>query len=488
MTINVTPLISTVPLNELTEAVDNVRTVFHDDTIHELATSIAENGLLNPLTVVSNGENGWTVIAGNRRLRALQSLAADGKLKKNAPINVIVSEACQATIIATMLVENLQREDISPIDEAKGYLRLADEYKFKQKDIAAKVGKAASHITKRLALLRLPEAAQAAVAAGSVSLDVAYDLTRITDPKQFESLCEQAVKNQLQSYSLSSALRNQERLEDAAKLSKWLDAHQIAATNVRPTMSEVELVGTYSAANVKDFVPARNQIVHRASDSDDRIVVYRKLTPKQVEAKQAEQEREVAVAQEAMTPLEKWQQANDENEEAYTEAMFAWQERCDQFAAEAVMSMAPKEVSKIALELIVQEAMNHTNAYRILDFMGWVPDGDTTPSYNGVHWRQVLTSLIDGSTAKAIQVWVLNRALVSPLPNVSSHLDQIGQEAAAAAGLVEPTLPAMPPEPWQDADGNWVTDRPYEPEHVAVDDDPAPDYEDESQAEDHEAA
>jgi ParB family chromosome partitioning protein len=169
MTINVTPLISTVPLNELTEAVDNVRTVFYDDTIHELATSIAENGLLNPLTVVSNGENGWTVIAGNRRLRALQSLAADGKLKKNAPINVIVSEASQATIVATMLVENLQREDISPIDEAKGYLRLADEYKFKQKDIAAKVGKAASHITKRLALLRLPEAAQAASTAARIA-------------------------------------------------------------------------------------------------------------------------------------------------------------------------------------------------------------------------------------------------------------------------------------------------------------------------------
>ena len=488
MSINVTPLISTVPLNELTEAVDNVRTVFHDETITELADSIAVNGLLNPLTVVPNGENGWTVIAGNRRLRALQLLASYGSLKKNAPINVIVSDASEATIVATMLVENLQREDISPIDEAKGYLRLADEFKLKQKDIAAKVGKAASHITKRLALLRLPENAQVAVANGSVSLDVAYDLTRITDAQQFTQLCDMAVKGQLQTYTISSALRNQERLESAAKLSKWLDAHQIATTTERPTMAEVELVGTYSAATIKDFAPARNQIVHRVSDTDDRISVYRKLTPKQVEAKQAERERLVVEAEEAMTPLEKWQKAVDDAEEAYTEAMFAWQERCDQFAAEAVMSMAPKEVSKLALELIVSEAMNHTNAYKILEFMDWLPENDSTPSFNGVHWRQVLNDVIGGSTAKAIQVWVLNRALINPLPNVSTHLDQVGQEAAAAAGLVEPTLPVAPPAPWQDADGNWITDRPYEPEHVAVDDDPAPAYEDESQAPSDEAA
>ena len=165
MTINVAPQINTVPLTDLHEATDNVRSTFYDDTIGELAASIAENGLLNPLTVVPN-EDGWTVIAGNRRLRALKLLVEQGKLKRNTPINVIVSEAQAEVAVATMLVENLQREDISPIDEAKGYLRLADEFKLKQKEIAAKVGKAASHITKRLALLRLPEDTQAAVVAG----------------------------------------------------------------------------------------------------------------------------------------------------------------------------------------------------------------------------------------------------------------------------------------------------------------------------------
>lgn len=483
MTINVTPLISTVPLSDLTEATDNVRSIFYDDTIVELAASIAENGLLNPLTVVPN-ENGWTVIAGNRRLRALQLLVEQGKLKRNAPINVIVSSAQAEVAVATMLVENLQREDISPIDEAKGYLRLADEFKLKQKDIAAKVGKAASQITKRLALLRLPETTQAAVISGVISLDVAYDLTRITDAKRFESLCKSATDGRLQSFEIASALRNQERLEDAAKLSKWLDAHQIEPTKDRPNFAETEFVGTYTSASIKDYAPARGHIIVRASDTDDRVSVYKKLTPKQAEAKQAEQAKQIEVDRSDWSPLDIWQEQADKMEAEYTEAMEDWQRRCDQFAAEAVLAMASKDVGKLVMEIAVHEAMNNLPCYRVLEFLGLLPDDDTTPSYNAQHWREVLSHHIDGSPAKALQFWLINKALVTPLPNLTTALDKIGIDASTAAGLVEPTLPEYGIEPWQDSAGEWVTDRPYEPELVAVDDEPAPDYEDASQDED----
>lgn len=483
MTINVAPQINTVPLSDLTEATDNVRSTFHDDTISELAVSIAENGLLNPLTVVPN-EGGWTVIAGNRRLRALRLLMEQGKLKRTTPINVIVSTAQAEVAVATMLVENLQREDITPIDEAKGYLRLADEFKLKQKDIAAKVGKAPSHITKRLALLRLPEATQTAIMAGTLSLDVAYDLTRITDASRFASLCTAAANGKLQPFEVASALRNQERLEEAAKLSKWLVAHQIEPTSERVNYSEVETVATYTAADIKDYVPARGHIIYRASDTDNRVTVYKKLTPKQIEAKQAEREEAKEAAKSEWTPLDHYQDRVDKLEQQYTEEMEAWQRRCDEFAAQAVLTMAPKEIGKIALEIVVQQAMNDLPAYRVLEFLGLLPDGDTTPSYNQQHWRQVLNSHIGNSSATAIQMWVINRAIVSPSPNVTTVLDKIGADAAAAAGLVEPTLPNPGIEPWQDSTGAWVTDRPYEPELVAVDDEPAPDYEDVSQDED----
>lgn len=483
MTINVAPQINTVPLTDLHEATDNVRSTFYDDTIGELAASIAENGLLNPLTVVAS-ENGWTVIAGNRRLRALKLLVEQGKLKRNTPINVIVSEAQAEVAVATMLVENLQREDISPIDEAKGYLRLADEFKLKQKEIAAKVGKAASHITKRLALLRLPEDTQAAVVAGVVSLDVAYDLTRITDAKKFESLCKAATNGRLQSFEISSALRQQERLEDAARLSKWLDAHQIEPTKDRPNFSETEFIGSYTAASIKDYTPARGHIIVRASDTDDRVSIYKKLTPKQVEAKQAEQAKQVEVDRSDWTPLDVWQDKVDTLEAEYTEAMQDWQRRCDEFAAEAVLTMASKDAGKLAMEIIVHEAMNNLPCYRVLEFLGLLPEDDTTPVHHAQHWREVMNRHIDGSPAKAIQFWIVNRALVTPIPNLSTALDKIGTDAAAAAGLVEPTLPDYGIEPWQDSTGEWVTDRPYEPELVAVDDEPAPDYEDVSQDED----
>jgi hypothetical protein len=222
----------------------------------------------------------------------------------------------------------------------------------------------------------------------------------------------------------------------------------------------------------------------RASDTDDRVSVYKKLTPKQAEAKQAEQAKKAEVDRSDWSPLDIWQEQADKMEAEYTEAMENWQRRCDQFAAEEVLAMTSKDVGKLVMEIAIHEAMNNLPCYRVLEFLGLLPDDDTTPPYNAQHWREVLSRHIDGSPTKALQFWLINKALVTPLPNLTTALDKIGIDVATAAGLVEPTLPEYGIEPWQDSTGEWVTDRPYEPELVAVDDEPAPDYEDVSQDED----
>lgn len=165
----------------LTVAVDEV--VIDDDIdfrtdkeagLDELAASIEAFGLMQPITVApANGDGKYHIVAGRRRLRAIQAL---GWLEIDAIIDDALTDA-DAQIIG-QVIENLQRQDVSPLDEARGYQRLAT-FDMTQKDIAASVGVSTSHVSGRLALLKLPEQVVAKVVDGKVSVDVATKLARL---------------------------------------------------------------------------------------------------------------------------------------------------------------------------------------------------------------------------------------------------------------------------------------------------------------------
>ena len=151
------------------------RSRFADEALGELADSIREHGVLQPLLVRPVGTDRYELIAGERRLRAAKQAGM-----RMVPIVVRTSEARESLELA--LVENLQREDIGPLECAHAYKSLSDEFGLTQEQIAVRVGKARVTISNTLRLLRLPEPVQAALREGQISEGHARALLMLPSP------------------------------------------------------------------------------------------------------------------------------------------------------------------------------------------------------------------------------------------------------------------------------------------------------------------
>ena len=136
-------------INKVSPNVNQPRTSFSDESIEELADSIKEIGIIQPITVKDNGEY-YEIVTGERRWRAARVAGLD-------KIPAIVVTYDELKSVEAALIENVQREDLNPVDEAKTYKRLADEFGLKQEDIAKKVGKSRVTITNAIRLLNLDE-------------------------------------------------------------------------------------------------------------------------------------------------------------------------------------------------------------------------------------------------------------------------------------------------------------------------------------------
>ena len=147
-----------------------------DAKLDELANSIRENGIIQPLLVQVSGD-GYRIIAGERRWRAAQRA---GLLK--VPVVVRdMSGAADREVLQLALVENIQRENLNPIDEAIAYQRLADEFKLSQEQISAAVGKDRSSVANYIRLLKLADEVRASLASGALSMGHARALLGIAD-------------------------------------------------------------------------------------------------------------------------------------------------------------------------------------------------------------------------------------------------------------------------------------------------------------------
>ena len=149
------------------------RTHVDDDRIEELSRSIRAHGIIQPI-VARKVEGGYEIIAGERRWRAAQRA---GLLK----VPVVVRDIPEDRLLAVALIENIQREDLNPIEEAVAYRRLADEFNLTQEQIADAVGKDRSSIANYVRLLRLPQEVRANVASNTLSMGHARALLSIAD-------------------------------------------------------------------------------------------------------------------------------------------------------------------------------------------------------------------------------------------------------------------------------------------------------------------
>jgi ParB family transcriptional regulator, chromosome partitioning protein len=149
------------------------RTTMDEARIEELAQSIRANGIIQPI-VVRKVEGGYEIVAGERRWRASQRA---GLLK----VPVVVRDVPDERLLAVALIENIQREDLNPIEEAHAYRRLADEYQLTQEQIADAVGKDRSSIANYVRLLKLPQEVRASVGAGVLSMGHARAILGLPD-------------------------------------------------------------------------------------------------------------------------------------------------------------------------------------------------------------------------------------------------------------------------------------------------------------------
>ena len=142
--------VETLPLREIEPDPDQPRKTFEQETLSELAASIAEHGLLQPIAVRPRPTGGYTIIAGERRWRA-------ARLAGLSEVPVVVREVTDEQAMELALVENLQREDLDPVEQAAGIRELMDRCGLTQEQAAAKLGKSRSAVANSLRLMNLPE-------------------------------------------------------------------------------------------------------------------------------------------------------------------------------------------------------------------------------------------------------------------------------------------------------------------------------------------
>ena len=182
------------------------RSDFASEALGELMESIRENGLLQPLVVRPSGE-GWQLVAGERRWRALRKLGWE-----RAPAIVRDLEDDQMLVLA--LVENLQRENLSPVEEALGYRQLMEDFGLTQKEVAERVGRNRSTISNTLRLLKLEDDVREMLAAGRLTAGHARALLGLDDPAEQRRLAREIVEDDLSVRAVERRVRRAGREED----------------------------------------------------------------------------------------------------------------------------------------------------------------------------------------------------------------------------------------------------------------------------------
>ena len=196
------------------------RTAMDDGRLDDLAKSIKANGIIQPIVVRKVGD-GYEIVAGERRWRASQRA---GLLK----VPVVVRDIPDDRLLAVALIENIQREDLNPIEEAHAYRRLADEFHLTQEQIADSVGKDRSSIANYLRLLKLPHEIRESVASGGLSMGHARALAGIGDEAVLLRLARDVIARQL-SVRETEALIRKAAAPAVEKAAPAKDVHTRAA-------------------------------------------------------------------------------------------------------------------------------------------------------------------------------------------------------------------------------------------------------------------
>ena len=207
---------------------------FEQSALEELAESIRENGVIQPLIV--RKENGvFEIVAGERRWRA-------AKIAKLEKLPVVIRTATDQDVAELTLIENIQREDLNPIEEAKAYEKLAERFGLTHDEIAKKTGKNRSVVTNQLRLLRLSQKAKEALVSGAITVGHARALLAASSPQEMDSLLGEVVKKDLTVRATEALVKKRNR---SAQLPPELSSDKVEEDIFTKDLTE-QIAGRFS--------------------------------------------------------------------------------------------------------------------------------------------------------------------------------------------------------------------------------------------------
>ncbi len=247
-------------INQVEPNKNQPRKNFDQDALNELADSIKQYGVIQPI-VVQKIDDYYEIIAGERRWRA----AKIAKLKK---IPVVIKNFSEQEIVEIALIENIQREDLNPIEEAEAYKRLIDEYNLKQEEMAERLSKSRTSITNSMRLLKLSSKVQKLVISGELSSGHARALIPVEDAKKQYTLALEIIKNKLSVRETEKLVKT--LLEPKKKVKKAVPENDFVYRDIEGKIKDI--VGTKVKINNKPGGKGKIEIEYYSTEDLERLI------------------------------------------------------------------------------------------------------------------------------------------------------------------------------------------------------------------------
>lgn len=235
--------VSTLNINEIEPNRDQPRKIFDDKALEELSKSIKQNGIIQPLLVRPMSDGSYQLVAGERRWRAARMAGLT-----EVPVTIREMTDEEASVFA--LIENLQREDLNPVEEAQGLKSLIETYGFTQEEAAERVGKSRVVVTNTLRLLKLPDSVLTLLGDGKLTAGHCRALISLDDEKEMLRIADSAITNDLSVRQVEKMVKYASQGEKPKpkkrdkKRDKFYDEVEIALTNVLGRKVKIYLSGS----------------------------------------------------------------------------------------------------------------------------------------------------------------------------------------------------------------------------------------------------
>jgi ParB family chromosome partitioning protein len=253
--------VSSVSISKIKTNPLQPRKEFKKDLLDDLAASIKENGVISPITVREDGKN-YTLIAGERRLRASQSIGL-----KDIPAHIIEVKN-SSDMMQLALIENIQRENLNPMEESEAYALLQDKFNFSQNQIAKSVGKSRSTITNSLRLLQLPEEVRASLKDNKISAGHARAILAAGSKQAMYKLWKQILEDNLSVRSAEDLSKKSKTVKSGKRIKKKIKSKSLLSIE----NELISIFGTKVQLNSKSEKSGNISIEYFTNDDLERIL------------------------------------------------------------------------------------------------------------------------------------------------------------------------------------------------------------------------